>query len=154
MYANTRPPSLEDASEVFAGAHSLEERLERLISLFDFYERGAPYIEADFQERQLPMVQEWEAHMRATIKTSWYQYHRVREYRRRKRMSHLRRLLRGGRTETGRWSLLGNPVDKGMKNTGLSENEYSRDLGHGPRSQPGCSCESLSLVWGAAPSSP
>ena len=68
MYAITRPPSLEDAPEIFAGAHSLEERLERLISeLFDFYERGARYIETDFQERQLPMVQEWEAQMRATI---------------------------------------------------------------------------------------
>jgi AcrR family transcriptional regulator len=68
MYAITRPPSLEDAPAIFAGASSLEKRLERLISeLFDFYERGAPYIETDFQERQLPMVQEWEAHMRATI---------------------------------------------------------------------------------------
>ena len=68
MYAITRPPSLEDAQQIFAGARTLEERLERLISeLFDFYERGAPYIETDFQERQLPMVQEWEAHMRATI---------------------------------------------------------------------------------------
>ncbi|MCA1688171.1 MAG: TetR/AcrR family transcriptional regulator [Actinobacteria bacterium] len=68
MYAITRPPSLEDAPEIFAGARSLEERLERLISeLFDFYKRGAPYIETDFQERQLPSVQEWEAHMRATI---------------------------------------------------------------------------------------
>ena len=35
--------------------------------LFDFYERGAPYIETDFQERQLPAVVEWEAYMRATI---------------------------------------------------------------------------------------
>jgi AcrR family transcriptional regulator len=68
MYAITRPPSLGDAPQIFAEAHSLEERLERLVSeLFDFYERGAPYIETDFQERQLPMVQEWEAHMRATI---------------------------------------------------------------------------------------
>jgi AcrR family transcriptional regulator len=68
MYNITRPPSLEDAPEIFAGAHSLEERLERLISeLFDFYERGASYIETDFQERQLPSVQEWEAYMRATI---------------------------------------------------------------------------------------
>ena len=68
MYAITRPPSLEDAPEIFAGVHSLEERLGRLISeLFDFYERGAPYIETDFQERRLPMVQEWEAYMRATI---------------------------------------------------------------------------------------
>jgi AcrR family transcriptional regulator len=68
MYAITRPPSLEHAPQIFAGARSLEERLERLISeLFDFYERGASYIETDFQERQLPAVQEWEAHMRATI---------------------------------------------------------------------------------------
>ena len=60
MYALTRPPSQEDAPR-FAGARTLEERLERLISeLFDFYERGAPYIETDFQERQLPKVQEWE----------------------------------------------------------------------------------------------
>jgi AcrR family transcriptional regulator len=68
VYAITRPPSLEDAPEIFAGARSLEERLERLVSeLFDFYERGAPYIETDFQERRLPAVQEWEAYMRATI---------------------------------------------------------------------------------------
>jgi AcrR family transcriptional regulator len=68
MYAITRPPSLEDAPRIFAGASSLEERLERLISeLFDFYERGAPYIETDFQERRLPAVVEWEAHMRATV---------------------------------------------------------------------------------------
>jgi AcrR family transcriptional regulator len=68
MYAITRPPSLEDAAQIFAGAPSPEERLERLISeLFDFYERGASYIETDFQERQLPAVQEWEAYWRTTI---------------------------------------------------------------------------------------
>ena len=68
MYAITRPPSLEDTSQIFAGAGTLEDRLERLISeLFDFYERGASYIETDFQERQLPAVQEWEAYWRATI---------------------------------------------------------------------------------------
>jgi AcrR family transcriptional regulator len=68
MYTITRPPSLEDAPEIFAGASSLEERLERLVfELFDFYERGAPYIETDFQERRLPAVAEWEAYMRATI---------------------------------------------------------------------------------------
>jgi AcrR family transcriptional regulator len=68
MYAITRPPSLEDAPRIFAGAQSLEERLELLVSeLFGFYERGAPYIEADFQERRLPAVQEWEAYMRAAI---------------------------------------------------------------------------------------
>jgi len=68
VYAITRPPSLDDAPQIFAGANSLEERLERLVSeLFDFYERGASYIETDFQERQLPAVREWEAYMRATI---------------------------------------------------------------------------------------
>jgi AcrR family transcriptional regulator len=68
MYAITQPPSLEDAPRIFAGVSSMEERLERLISeLFGFYERGAPYIETDFQERKMPVVQEWEAHMRATI---------------------------------------------------------------------------------------
>ena len=68
MYAITRPPSLEDAPEIFAETSSLGERLECLVAeLFSFYERGAPYIETDFQERQLPAVREWEAHMRATI---------------------------------------------------------------------------------------
>jgi AcrR family transcriptional regulator len=68
MYAITRPPSLEDAPRIFARADSLEERLGRLISeLFDYYERGAPYIETDFQERQLPAVAEWEVYMRDTV---------------------------------------------------------------------------------------
>ena len=68
VFAITQPPSLEDAPRIFAGAHTLEERLERLISeLFDFYERGASYIEPDIQERQLPEVQAWEAYMRATL---------------------------------------------------------------------------------------
>jgi AcrR family transcriptional regulator len=68
MYAITRPPSLEAATRIFAGASSLQERLGRLVSeLFAFYERGASYIETDFQERRLPEVQEWETHMRATI---------------------------------------------------------------------------------------
>jgi len=68
MYAITRPPSLEDAPRIFAGADSTEERLGRLLSeLFDFYERGAPYIETDFQERRLPAVVEWEAYMRSII---------------------------------------------------------------------------------------
>ncbi len=68
VYAITRPPSLEDAPQIFAEANSLQERLGRLIEeLFAFYERGAPYIETDFQERRLPAVVEWEAYMRATI---------------------------------------------------------------------------------------
>ena len=67
-YAITRPPSLEDAPQIFAEANSLEERLGRLIEeLFAFYERGAPYIETDFQDRRLPAVVEWEAYTRATI---------------------------------------------------------------------------------------
>jgi AcrR family transcriptional regulator len=68
MYAIVRPPSLEDAPRIFARAGSPEERLGRLISeLFDYYERGAPYIETDFQERRLPAVAEWEAYMRDTV---------------------------------------------------------------------------------------
>ena len=68
MYAITRPPSPEDGTRIFAGTGPLEERLGRLVGeLFDFYERAAPYIETDFQERRLPAVQEWEAYMRATI---------------------------------------------------------------------------------------
>ena len=68
MYAITRPPSLEDAPQIFAGASSLEERLGRLIEeLLAFYERGTSYIETDFQEARLPAVVEWEAYMRATI---------------------------------------------------------------------------------------
>jgi AcrR family transcriptional regulator len=68
MYAITRPPSQEDAPRIFAGASSLEGRLGRLVDeLFGFYERGASYIETDFQERRLPAVQEWEEYMRATI---------------------------------------------------------------------------------------
>jgi AcrR family transcriptional regulator len=67
-YAIIRPPSLEDAPQIFAEANSLEERLGRLIEeLFAFYERGAPYLETDFRERRLPAVVEWEAYMRATI---------------------------------------------------------------------------------------
>src|ERR687894_2281222 len=68
MYAITRPPSLEDAPEIFAEALTLEKRVGRLVEeLFAFYERGASYIETDFQERRLPEVQEWEAYMQATI---------------------------------------------------------------------------------------
>ena len=67
-YAILRPPSLEDAPQIFAEANSLEEHLGRLIEeLYAFYERGAPYMETDFQERRLPAVVEWEAYMRATI---------------------------------------------------------------------------------------
>src|SRR5215212_862749 len=67
VFAISRPPSLEDAPRVFADAGSVEERLGRLVSEFyDFYERGEPYLDIDIQERKLPAVREWLAHMRAT----------------------------------------------------------------------------------------
>jgi AcrR family transcriptional regulator len=67
VYAISRPPSLDDAPQILATAHSLEESLRRLVSeFFDFYERGEPYLEIDFQERKLPAAQEWEAYMQAT----------------------------------------------------------------------------------------
>lgn len=63
----TDPPSPEDAPGIFGDATSLEGRLGRLVSeMFDFYERGEPYMEVGPKERQLPAVQEWEAGMRAT----------------------------------------------------------------------------------------
>src|SRR5918995_2769417 len=59
MYDISRPPSLEDAPEIFGEGNSLDERLGRLVEeLFAFYERGAPYIETDFQERRLHAVAE------------------------------------------------------------------------------------------------
>ena len=67
IFAISRPPSLEEAPQIFADTHSLEERIGCLVSEFyDFYERGEPYLEIDIQSRKLPAVQEWLAHMRAT----------------------------------------------------------------------------------------
>lgn len=67
VFAISRPPSPEDAPQIFAGASSLEERIGRLVSEFyAFYERGEPYLDIDIQERKLPAVQEWVAYMRAT----------------------------------------------------------------------------------------
>lgn len=61
------PPSLEDAPRIFGDAQTLEERLRRLISeMFNFYDRGEPYLEVGAKERQLSAVQTWEAGMRAT----------------------------------------------------------------------------------------
>jgi AcrR family transcriptional regulator len=63
----TNPPSLDRAPELFRGIDSLEERLSRLIKeFFDFYERGETYLEVDARERRMPLVREWEAHMRST----------------------------------------------------------------------------------------
>ncbi|MBN8620794.1 MAG: TetR/AcrR family transcriptional regulator, partial [Anaerolineae bacterium] len=68
MYAIARPPSLDEAEAIFAGAESLEERVARLLkALFDFYERGEPYLNIDHQERTLEPVQEWEAYLKDLI---------------------------------------------------------------------------------------
>jgi AcrR family transcriptional regulator len=67
IMAITDPPALEQAGEIFGDAQTVEERLERLIGeMFDFYERGEPYLEVGTKERQHPAVQEWEAGMLAT----------------------------------------------------------------------------------------
>lgn len=67
IMAITDPPSLEDAPRIFGDAQELKERLQRLTAvMFDFYARGEPYLEVGPKERQLPMVQAWEAGMRAT----------------------------------------------------------------------------------------
>lgn len=59
------PPRFEDVESTFAGLTVLDERIARLVTtFFDFYTRGEPYLEVDARERQLPLVQEWEAGMR------------------------------------------------------------------------------------------
>lgn len=68
MYAIAQPPSLDDADEIFTDAETIEQRVARLLkTLFDFYERGEPYLAVDQQERTLESVQEWEAHLRSLI---------------------------------------------------------------------------------------
>lgn len=68
MYAIAQPPSLDKAEEIFAGVASIEERLARLVkTLFDFYERGEPYLDVDHQERKLASIQEWEAYLKSLI---------------------------------------------------------------------------------------
>ena len=59
-----RPPRPDSAAEVIGDADGLEERLGRVArELFDFYERGGPYIEVDVRERQLPAMREWEQYL-------------------------------------------------------------------------------------------
>lgn len=68
MYAIAQPPSLDDADAIFFDATTVEERVDRLIkTLFDFYERGEPYLDVDHQERSLESVQEWEAYLKDLI---------------------------------------------------------------------------------------
>jgi AcrR family transcriptional regulator len=68
MYAIAKPPSLDDADAIFANVSTVNERVAKLITiLFDFYERGEPYLEVDHQERTLQSVQEWEAYLKSLI---------------------------------------------------------------------------------------
>lgn len=66
IMAITEPPTIADAPRIVGDAPAAADRLRGLIStLFDFYERAAPYLEVGPRERQLPAVQAWEAGMRA-----------------------------------------------------------------------------------------
>ena len=68
MAAIAQPPSLADADTIFADASTVEERIASLVkTLFDFYERGEPYLEIDHQERTLESVQEWEVYLKSLI---------------------------------------------------------------------------------------
>lgn len=68
MFAIAQPPSLDDANAIIAGAETLENRIVRLLKiLFDFYERGEPYLDIDHQERTLEPVREWEAYLKDLI---------------------------------------------------------------------------------------
>jgi AcrR family transcriptional regulator len=70
MYAIAQPPSLESADEVFTNITSIEKRITFLVkNLFDFYERGEPYLEIDHQERTLDSVKEWEAYLKSLIES-------------------------------------------------------------------------------------
>lgn len=62
-----RPPDPALAREV-VGTGSVGQRLERAaLELFSFYERGGRHLEADFRERELPAMQEWEEYLRRTV---------------------------------------------------------------------------------------
>lgn len=63
-----RPPALEDAAALLAGAEGPADRLAKVAGvLFSFYERGGPHLETDLRERALPAVREWEDYLAATI---------------------------------------------------------------------------------------
>lgn len=68
LFERTAPPSPEDAREVIGDAVDPIARLEIAGSaLFAFYERAGAHIDSDARERELPDVQEWEEHLRATV---------------------------------------------------------------------------------------
>jgi len=74
VQAKIRPPRPDDAAEIFSGAHSVLERIERLVrELFNFYERGAPHLELSRRERALVPaldvgVSRWEAGFEALVR--------------------------------------------------------------------------------------
>lgn len=62
------PPAPEDVATVVGESGSVVVRLERAaVELFAFYERGGRHLEADFRERELPAMQEWEAYLRHLV---------------------------------------------------------------------------------------
>ncbi len=68
LFEKLRPPGLESADEIFGDTTTPRARIERLAhTLFGFYERSAPYIDIDRQERTLPSVREFEEGFRATV---------------------------------------------------------------------------------------
>ena len=63
-----RPPDPAMVREVVGDGGSPRERLERAaLELFSFYERGGRHLEADWRERELPAMQEWEEQLRQTV---------------------------------------------------------------------------------------
>ena len=52
----TEPPTWGDAERWFRGVSTVEERISRLVrSLFDYYERAAPYLDISLRERDPPL---------------------------------------------------------------------------------------------------
>jgi AcrR family transcriptional regulator len=64
-------PPKDEIPPVFDGAHSPEERIERLVrTVFATYERGAPFIENIHQERKdLPDLDHWHTWIEDTLDT-------------------------------------------------------------------------------------
>jgi AcrR family transcriptional regulator len=70
LMERTRPPAPEDADALLNGVTDTVERLRRVARhLFAFFTRGGSHLESDLRERELPAVQEWEAYLRATVRS-------------------------------------------------------------------------------------
>lgn len=67
LMSRLRPPGPEDAAAA-VGEGSIEDRVRRAATtLFGFYERGGAHLDVFPGERELPAIQEWEVHQRATV---------------------------------------------------------------------------------------